>query len=62
MFGSMKEGYDVTEPRQDPLIFAHLMGAEADIEGRERKPPSYLSEDAKWTWTNAYDQAIKEKS
>lgn len=52
----------MTETRQDQLIFAHLMGAEAAIEGRERKPPSYLSEDAKWTWTNAYDQATKEKS
>lgn len=62
MFGRMKEGYDVTGKRQDQLIFAHLMGVEAAMEGRERNPPSYLSDDAKWTWTNAYDQAVKEKS
>ncbi len=45
----------------DCLILAHIDGRTAGSRGEPRSAPAGLSEDAAWTWLEAYDRAVKEK-
>ena len=63
MNGISREGRETWRDSKslECLIFIHIDGSTAGSRGQPRSAPAGLSEDAAWTWLEAYDRAAKEK-